>query len=131
MSRGAGISRREFVKAGAYSGAGLVLTFHHLAGALHAADAEISFAPSVYLRIQPEGKIQYWVTRSEMGQGVRTTLPMLLAEELEVDCAALELLAGSHNSRRSRKFACAPAEAAAAWGRRVLFAKPGLPLAKC
>ncbi|MGH9703779.1 MAG: molybdopterin cofactor-binding domain-containing protein, partial [Candidatus Acidiferrales bacterium] len=92
MSRGAGISRREFVKAGAYSGAGLVLTFHHLAGALHAADAETSFAPSVYLRIPPEGKIQFWVTRSEMGQGVRTTLPMLLAEELEVECAALELL---------------------------------------
>ena len=92
MSASRGISRRDFVKSSAYAGAGLVLVFHPVTSALASTDAEISFAPSVYLRIQPEGKIQYWVTRSEMGQGVRTTLPMLLAEELEVDCAALELL---------------------------------------
>ena len=43
------------------------------------------FAPSAYLSIDTTGKIVIWVTRSEMGQGISTGLPMLVAEELDAD----------------------------------------------
>ena len=44
-----------------------------------------AFAPSVYLAIEPDGRVVIWLTRSEMGQGVATSLPMLVAEELDAD----------------------------------------------
>ncbi len=43
------------------------------------------FAPNVYLGILPSNRVEIWVTRSEMGQGVSTALPMLIAEELDAD----------------------------------------------
>jgi len=43
------------------------------------------FSPSVYLKIDDKGIVTIIVHRSEMGQGVRTSLPMLIAEELEVE----------------------------------------------
>jgi isoquinoline 1-oxidoreductase subunit beta len=46
---------------------------------------DAAFAPSAYLSIDTDGKIVVWVTRSEMGQGISTGLPMLVAEELDAD----------------------------------------------
>ncbi|XOV82701.1 MAG: molybdopterin cofactor-binding domain-containing protein [bacterium] len=46
-------------------------------------DREAVFAPSAYLAIHTDGRIVVWVTRSEMGQGISTGLPMLVAEELD------------------------------------------------
>jgi isoquinoline 1-oxidoreductase beta subunit len=42
------------------------------------------FAPDILLQIAPDGTATVWVTRSEMGQGVRTGLPMIAAEELGI-----------------------------------------------
>jgi isoquinoline 1-oxidoreductase beta subunit len=49
------------------------------------AEPEAVFSPNAYLTITPAGKITVVVARSEMGQGVWTSLPMILAEELEAD----------------------------------------------
>jgi isoquinoline 1-oxidoreductase beta subunit len=57
---------------------------------LAAADA-VAFEPNAYIRIAPDDTITLWATRSEMGQGVRTSLPAALAEELEVDLAKVQL----------------------------------------
>jgi len=76
------LSRREFVAAGMAAGAGLVIGFYLPHGNSSGKD---TFAPNAYLRITPDGKITIVVARSEMGQGVRTSLPMILAEELEAD----------------------------------------------
>src|SRR5579864_4793854 len=95
MSNGRHISRREFVKSGAVASAGLTLGVRAgLARVLENADDGVraGLTPNVYLRIQPDDKILYWVTRSEMGQGVRTTLPLILAEELEVAPESLQLM---------------------------------------
>ena len=43
------------------------------------------YAPSVFVAIDPTGMVTVWVPRSEMGQGVLTALPMLVAEELDAD----------------------------------------------
>ena len=50
-----------------------------------------SFSPNAYLRITPDNKITIVVARSEMGQGIRTALPMILAEELEADWKQIEI----------------------------------------
>ena len=44
-----------------------------------------AFAPNVYLAVTPEDEVVIWLTRSEMGQGVNTALPMLIAEEMDAD----------------------------------------------
>jgi len=82
------LSRREFVAAGVAAGAGLVVGFYlpHAGGA-----RQESFSPNAYLRITPDNKVTIVVARSEMGQGVRTALPMILAEELEADWKQIEI----------------------------------------
>src|SRR5690349_15249164 len=46
---------------------------------------ETPFQPNLYLRIDPDGTVTLNIHRSEMGQGVRTALAMILAEELDAD----------------------------------------------
>jgi len=46
-----------------------------------------AFAPNAWLRVDPQGRVTVIVAESEMGQGPHTALPMLVAEELEVDWA--------------------------------------------
>ncbi len=54
-------------------------------GTTDPAPTEASFAPAVYLRIANDGDVTAIVHRSEMGQGSKTTLAMILADELEAD----------------------------------------------
>jgi isoquinoline 1-oxidoreductase beta subunit len=82
------LSRREFVAVGVAAGAGLVVGFY----LPHAGRAgKEVFSPNAYLRITPDNKLTIVVARSEMGQGVRTALPMILAEELEADWKQIEI----------------------------------------
>src|SRR6202045_3002506 len=78
------LSRRGFLTAGLAAGAGLVIGFY-LPHGNSSGSAGNGFAPNAYLKITPDNKITIVVARSEMGQGVRTSLPMILAEELEAD----------------------------------------------
>ncbi|HET6177026.1 MAG TPA: xanthine dehydrogenase family protein molybdopterin-binding subunit [Candidatus Sulfotelmatobacter sp.] len=82
------LSRREFVAAGVAAGAGLVIGFYLPHGER---SQRKSFSPNAYLRITPDNKVTIVVARSEMGQGVRTALPMILAEELEADWKQIEI----------------------------------------
>jgi isoquinoline 1-oxidoreductase beta subunit len=90
------LSRRAFLKTSTAAATGLVIGFYLPSRAR--AQAESAFAPNAYLSITPEGKITIVVARSEMGQGVRTSLPMILAEELEADWKQIEIeQAGASN----------------------------------
>src|SRR5579863_8115953 len=82
------LNRREFVAAGVAAGAGLVVGFYLPHG--HRTREQV-FSPNAYVRITPDNKITIVVARSEMGQGVRTALPMILAEELEADWKQIEI----------------------------------------
>lgn len=89
------VNRRGFLQAGITAGAGLVLAFHlpsevKAEGAVSAQAAK-EFAPNAYLRVLSDNRVILYVTRSEMGQGVRTSLPMILADELEVDWTRITL----------------------------------------
>ncbi|MHB8058684.1 MAG: xanthine dehydrogenase family protein molybdopterin-binding subunit [Desulfuromonadaceae bacterium] len=80
------MSRRQFMKISAIAGGGLLLACHIPFGALDAAAAgEAAFSPNAFLRIGIDESVTIIVNKSEMGQGVYTSLPMLLAEELCCD----------------------------------------------
>jgi len=52
---------------------------------------DAAFAPSAWLRIDTDGTITFLIGKSEMGQGITTALPQLIAEELEVPLASVTL----------------------------------------
>ena len=82
------VSRRQFLTAGAATGGGLLLGWHLDAGArVLAAAAKATpsvFAPNAFIRIGTDGRVTLIMNQVEMGQGTYTSMPMLLAEELEV-----------------------------------------------
>ena len=84
------LSRRQFLERSAAAGAGLAIGFY-LPASGQAEEGEARLAPNAYLSIAPDGKITIVVARSEMGQGVRTALPMILAEELEADWKQVQI----------------------------------------
>jgi len=80
-------TRREFIKIVGVSGGGLILaSFVPMQNIFsRPGDEPKIFSPSVYLKIDSNGVVTVIFHRSELGQGVKTALPMLIAEELEVD----------------------------------------------
>ena len=79
MSEGTKMSRRQFMKTSALAGGGLLLACHLPFGSRAAlAAGDSSFAPNAFLRIGMDDSITIIVNKSEMGQGVYTSLPMLV-----------------------------------------------------
>ena len=79
-------ARRDFLKVGAAAGGGLVLGFHlPFGGEAVAQAAGKPFAPNAFIRIGTDDQVTVVVAKAEMGQGVYTSLPMLVAEDLEAD----------------------------------------------
>ena len=79
------VSRRSVLRGAALAATALVVEIHWSAAA-NAADVT-PFAPNAFLRIDKAGVVTVVLPRTEMGQGVHTAIPMLIAEELEVDPA--------------------------------------------
>ncbi|MFZ0468938.1 MAG: molybdopterin cofactor-binding domain-containing protein, partial [Thiogranum sp.] len=81
------VTRREFMRISAALGGGLLIGIQldNSAQADAAAEADGAFAPNVWLTITPDDVVSIRVASSEMGQGVMTALPMLIAEELDAD----------------------------------------------
>jgi isoquinoline 1-oxidoreductase beta subunit len=92
------VARRAFLKSSAVGGTGLVIAFYlpgrrttslaRLAGS----SAKPVFTPNAWLEIKLDGRVKIWCSKSEMGQGVRTVLPMIVAEELSCDWQRVEVL---------------------------------------
>ncbi len=74
-------SRRTFIKVIAAGGGALLLGVR-TATAREGENAK-AFQPNVWLRMERDGTVTILVGKSEMGQGVRTSLPMIVAEELD------------------------------------------------
>jgi isoquinoline 1-oxidoreductase subunit beta len=88
-------SRRQFLSAGAALGGGLLIGFGtgRSIGAAGAAVKVASepFTPNAFIRIDPNGQVTLIMPYVEMGQGTYTSIPMLIAEELEVDLKQVRL----------------------------------------
>jgi isoquinoline 1-oxidoreductase beta subunit len=87
-----GLSRRTVLRAGAAAGGGLLLSLSlpFVSGGAKAANSE-SFVPNAFIRISGDGQIVLTMPYVEMGQGTYTAIPMLIAEELEVDLKQVRL----------------------------------------
>ena len=82
------VDRRTFLRVSAVAGGGLIvggyLSSLEDSGATTAVAAGI-FEPNVWVRIAPDDTVTIMLSQLEMGQGVMTSMPMLLAEELDAD----------------------------------------------
>ena len=80
------MDRREFLKSSALATGGLVIAFG-VPGARRFAFAQTTatFVPNAFLRVGSDDSITVLIPHSEMGQGISTSIPMAVAEELECD----------------------------------------------
>jgi isoquinoline 1-oxidoreductase beta subunit len=85
------VSRRGFLQAGAAAGGGLMLSFSLPFAKGEAQSAGATFAPNAFVGIERDGQIVLTMPYVEMGQGTYTSIPMLIAEELEVDLKQVRL----------------------------------------
>jgi isoquinoline 1-oxidoreductase beta subunit len=82
------LSRREFLQVSAIASGGMMLaTFLEPLAAIETlgATSPVEFTPNAFIRITPDGIVTIVAQNPEIGQGVKTMLPMLIAEELDVD----------------------------------------------
>ena len=91
-------SRRAFLKTAALGGASLVIAFdgRRLWGAEK--EAKGQFKPNGWVRVGADGSVTLTIGKSEMGQGIRTSLAMILAEELEADWTRIKVVQASPGS---------------------------------
>ncbi len=106
------VNRREFLKISGFAGGGLALAFYIKSGgsSVAATAAKDGFSPNAFIHITPSGAVTIVSKQPEMGQGVKTSLPMIIAEQLEVNWKDItieqadfnEKLYGSQNAGGSR-----------------------------
>ena len=90
------ISRRSFLRASALAGGGVMIAWYvdDLFG-LGEAQAQQGpppapkLAPQSFIKVAPDGRVTIMAKNPEIGQGIKTMLPMLIAEELDVDWASV------------------------------------------
>jgi isoquinoline 1-oxidoreductase beta subunit len=85
------LSRRSFFELSALAGGGLVLGLSTQRAALAQGHAPQILSPSVFVTIAPDGIISIVARGAEIGQGIRTSLPMIIAEELDADWAQVHV----------------------------------------
>jgi isoquinoline 1-oxidoreductase beta subunit len=97
----AALSRRDFLKVSAVAGVGMAVAVWlpgfqsvramRAAGASPGPEPAGTFEPSIYLTIDRTGTVTVHAFRSELGQGIRTAIAMILAEELDADWSAVHV----------------------------------------
>ncbi len=135
------LSRRAFVRAGGSAGALLVFGLRTGPGE---ASPVVVLAPNLFVSMDARGAVFITVSRGEMGQGVRTVLPRILADELEADLERVDIVQaladpryGDQNtdSSRSVRMLWGPLRQAGAAAREMLVHAAAdywkLPAAQC
>lgn len=98
------VNRRSFLKSSALAGGGLMISFTWLSGFKVAAQVnELDAAKewneiNGYIKITPDNIIKILNPNPEFGQNVMTSLPMMVAEELDVDWEKIVVEMGPHDN---------------------------------
>ena len=93
------LDRREFITLCAISSVGLVIGIPSVG---RAASESAELHPLI--RISSDGRVTIYAQNPEMGQGVKTALPMMIAEELDVDWASIEIEQADWDARLENQF---------------------------
>jgi len=96
-----GMRRRDFLRVSAVAGGGMLIATYipELEGRLTAlgGGARADFTPNAFIKITPDGMITIISKNPEIGQGIKTHLPMIIADELDVDWNAVHIEQGDFN----------------------------------
>lgn len=144
------LTRRTFLRVSAATGGGMLLGLY--AEPLRAAVAGLApsptradFVPNAYIRIAPDGAVTLMAKNPEVGQGIKTSLPMIIAEELEVPWETVTVEQAPNDPERfGRQFAGGSLSTPMNWdelrqvgaaGREMLIAAAagawGVPASEC
>ena len=105
------IDRRSFLRMTALAGGGLVLGHYSLPSGLAAASdpgmekTDSLFIPNAFIRIASDGSVTIFSARPEVGQGIKTSLPMVVAEELGADWKSINVVSGNLDPAFGPQFA--------------------------
>jgi isoquinoline 1-oxidoreductase beta subunit len=107
------VNRRSFLRVTSLAGGGILLGAYlepaleaAVGGSTQAAPTSAAFTPNAFIRIAADGGVTIIAKNPECGQGIKTMLPMLIAEELEVDWKAVRVeQALSDQAKYGRQFA--------------------------
>ncbi|MCP4457864.1 MAG: molybdopterin-dependent oxidoreductase, partial [Cytophagales bacterium] len=89
------VDRRQFLKTSALGTTGILLGVSMSCSSkpkFLVGETPTTFSPSVYLSINENGMVTIVAHRSEMGTGIRTSLPAIVADELEADWEQVEII---------------------------------------
>ena len=105
------IGRRSFLRLAAIGGGGLVLgCYVRPSGMAQVAKPDSGtvdgvFIPNAFIRIAPDGKVTVYSARPEVGQGIKTSLPMVVAEELGADWKSVSVVTAPLDAAFGPQFA--------------------------
>ena len=87
------LDRRAFLRVAATAAGGLLIS-------MEGARSAESFEPNGFVRLDPDGTITIWNKQPEIGQGVITALPMMVAEEMDADWGRVKVEQGGLDTKR-------------------------------
>ena len=85
------LNRRTFLQMTAVAGGGLALGYFDCPLSLAQSPNRPDLVPEAFIRIAPDGLITITAKSTELGQGVKTMLPMMIAEELDADWTSIQI----------------------------------------
>ncbi len=98
MSEIFSVNRREFLLVSSAAAAGLVVGCRYVPSSEprsvpsgSTGTGKVSHKLSTFVQVATSGEVTIWVSKSEMGQGIRTALPMIVAEELDVEWSRVSI----------------------------------------
>ncbi|SEL13195.1 xanthine dehydrogenase family protein molybdopterin-binding subunit [Parapedobacter koreensis] len=97
------VSRRDFIRISAFAGGGLVLGFNLFSSCSPQQGEGVIYDLNAFVKIDTNGAITLMNPNPEIGQGVKTALPMLVAEELDVDWKAVKVEQAGLDTEKYRR----------------------------